>query len=76
MRHLELRLREKMGEKYCQKENQLKELNQLEPSIPLAYRNEFSLKDKENIFKDMYFFINLSDRIICEARKELESEKE
>ena len=58
-----------------QKERQLKELSQSEASIPLVYRNELSLKDKENIFKDIYSSIKLFYELIYEAKKEFKTKK-
>ena len=43
-----------METQYYQKEKYVKEKNQPETSIAPAYKSEFSLKDKENIFKDTY----------------------
>ena len=43
-----------MEKQYHQKEKYVKEQNQLETSTAPTYKSEFSLKDKENIFKDTY----------------------
>lgn len=55
---------------YYQKERQLKELNQSEASIPLAYRKEFSLEDKEKILKDFYSTIKLFYELVYDEKKE------
>jgi hypothetical protein len=57
-------------ENYYQKK-QLKELNQSETSIPLTYKNEFSLKDKETMYKEIYHSIDFFDQIIREALQDL-----
>lgn len=43
---------------------------QPEPSTPLAYENEISLQEKENLFKEIYSNIALFRRLVYEARKE------
>lgn len=65
-----MRLREKM-ETYYQKEKQIVEQSQPEVSIPQNYINEFSLKDKENIFKDIYSSMYQFNKIFYEAKREL-----
>jgi uncharacterized protein YqfB (UPF0267 family) len=66
-------------ETYYQKEKQLKEqeLEQRQPEAPdfLAYQNELSLEDKENILRDIYNSIHLFYKLVYEAKKGLESEK-
>ncbi len=52
---------------------QIKTHYQPEASTPLACNDELSLKDKENIFKDIYSSIKLFDRIIYEASQELKT---
>jgi hypothetical protein len=41
---------------------------QPEASAPLAYENELSQEEKENIFKDIYSCIKLFDRLLYEAK--------
>jgi len=63
-------------ETYYQKnytKEQMIEQRQPEVSIPLAYESEIILKDKASLYRDEYFFINLFDKIIYEAKKELGS---
>ena len=67
-----MELREKMENHY---ENNAKEQTikyQSEASTPLAYRNEIIFKDKKCLYKDKYFFINMFDKIMYEAARELE----
>lgn len=70
---LRRKLRGKMENQYYQRK-ELKYQSQSEISNPSAYKNEFSLKDKENIFKDVYSSIKLFDRIIYEASQKLKNE--
>lgn len=56
-------------------EKAMKEKYQPEASIPLAYKSESVLKDKEAVFKDIYSSIKLFDRLIYEVKQELQSEK-
>jgi hypothetical protein len=44
--------------------------NHLETLIPSVHKNEFDLKDKENILKDFYNNIQLFNRLFYEAKKE------
>lgn len=68
-----MRLKEKM-EKHYQKNVKEQIIKQYQPEalIPLAYNNEIIFKDKVCLYKDKYFFINLFDKIMYEAARELE----
>ena len=53
-------------EKHYQKENRLKENYQHQPE---ATKYEFSLLDKENLFKEIYSNIDLFKKFITEAKQ-------
>ena len=58
-------------ETYYQKnyaKEQIIEQRQPEVSIPLAYKNELSPEDKENILKDIYSSIDLFEKILYETK--------
>ena len=50
-------------------ERNVKEKYQPEASIPLAYKSEFSLEEKENILKDLYNSVHLFYRLVYEAKR-------
>lgn len=56
-------------ETYYEKDvkEQIRELYQPETSIPLAYKSEFSFKDKEDMYKEIYYNIDFFEQIIHEA---------
>ncbi len=46
---------------------------QPEASAPLSYANEFSLKDKENLFKEIYSNLRLFENMLREIRQNAKS---
>ena len=60
-------LKGKMETNYQNK--QVKEqINQLETLIPSAYRNDLDIKDKEKLLKEIYYSIDLFNRLVYEAK--------
>ncbi len=57
-------------------QSNVKEQYQLEASTPLASKNELSPTEKESILKDIYSSISFFEKLIYEAREELNSSKE
>jgi len=58
-------------EKYYEKNVKEQTINQYQPeaSAPLAYENELSQEEKENILKDIYSCIKLFYTIVCKEQR-------
>lgn len=68
---IDSRLREKM-ETHYEKDAKEQTIKQPEASIPSAYSSDFIFEEKERILKDIYSSIKMFDKVIYEARKEIE----
>lgn len=55
-------------EKYYQKENQLRDHYQSQPEVT---KFEFSLKDKENLFKEIYSNLDLFNQLKYEDEQNI-----